>query len=348
MSDISQIDKNFVINTNVDKGDICFRNVKETPFKVYGVFWEDGQYRRMPPSAAKKVSSEVYRLHTRTAGGRVRFVTDSKYVAIYTETGDPIKVSHFTLSGTTGYDMYVDNEHVKTFVPPFGMEHSYSGMVEFDTNEMREITINFPLYCEVRELFVGLQKDAKLQEAKAYQCETPMVYYGSSITMGGCASRPGRCYQNIVAREISCDYINLGFSGSALGEDEMTEYIKGLEMSAFVMDYDHNAPTPEHLQRTHEKMFMAVRKAHPEIPIIIMTRPRKKLNEEEMVRHQVIAATYGNAVAGGDDKVYLIDGAKLTSLCGDEGTVDGTHPTDFGFASMAAALCDVFRSCGLK
>ena len=113
MSDISKIYKNFVIDTDIGKDDIFFYNVKETPFKIYGVFWKDGKYRRLPEETAKGISSEVYRLHARTAGGRVRFVTDSKYIAINTITGEPVRVSHFTLAGTTGFDMYVGNEYVK-------------------------------------------------------------------------------------------------------------------------------------------------------------------------------------------------------------------------------------------
>lgn len=344
MSDISKIDKNFVINSHFQKEDIRFFDAKNTPFKIYGVFWADGQYRRMPETAAKKVSDEVHRLHVRTAGGRVRFVTDSKCVAISAKMGPAIKVSHFTLAGTSGFDMYVGSEHAHTFMPPQSMENGYEGIAELGTNELREITINFPLYAEVHELFIGLEKDAVLKEASPYKNEKPIVYYGSSITMGGCASRAGTCYQNIVSRQFDCDYINLGFSGSALGEDEMTDYIKSLDMSAFVMDYDHNAPCAEHLEKTHEKMFLSVRENHPELPIIIMARPQFRLGANDRKRQKIIEATYANAIAKGDKNVYYITSAQLTELCKGEGTVDGTHPTDFGFASIAKALCDVIRA----
>lgn len=344
MSDISKIDKNFIIKTNIQKEDIHFYNANDKPFKIYGVFWEDGQYRRMPENVAKSVSSEVHRLHVRTAGGRVRFVTDSSYVAVSAKTGPPIKTSHFTLAGTSGFDMYVGKEHAHTFMPPQSMETGYEGIAELGSNELREITINFPLYAEVHELFIGLEKNAVLKEPVPYRNKKPIVYYGSSITMGGCASRAGTCYQNIVARQFDCDYINLGFSGSALGEDEMTDYIKSLDMSVFVMDYDHNAPTAEHLKNTHEKMFSSVRKSHPEIPIIIMARPQYKLTDDDAKRQSVIETTYGNAITRGDKNVYYISSTQLTALCNGEGTVDGTHPTDFGFASIAKALCDVIRA----
>ena len=77
MTDISKIDKNFAIKTSIEKDDIVFYDADEEPFKVYGVFRENGRYTRMPADVAKKVSEGVYLLHTNTAGGRVRFTTNS-------------------------------------------------------------------------------------------------------------------------------------------------------------------------------------------------------------------------------------------------------------------------------
>ena len=334
----------FIFGKNIDKDDIVFYDAKKAPFDLYGVFWEDGKYRRMPEDVAKSVSSEIHRLHTRTAGGRVRFITDSEYVAIKAETNLLVKVAHFTLAGTSGLDMYVGNEHVKTFLPPQEIEEGFFARVhDFGSRELREITINLPLYTELHELYIGVQEDAVLKEGAPYSNEKPIVFYGSSITMGGCASRAGTCYQNIVSREFNYDYINLGFSGSALGEDEMTDYIKALDMRAFVLDYDHNAPTPEHLEKTHERMFKGIREANPDLPIIIMGRPQYKIVGDDLRRKEIIEATYNNAIASGDKNVYYVSSADLTELCKGEGTIDGAHPTDFGFASIAKALCKVIR-----
>ena len=121
----------------------------------------------------------------------------------------------------------------------------------------------------------------------------------------------------------------------------MIDYVKGLDMSLFVYDYDHNAPSVEHLKNTHEKMFLAIRNAHPDLPIIMMSRPKKVRTEEENIRMQIIKTTYQNAKDRGDKYVYMLDGDELTALCGQDGTVDWSHPTDFGFASMAMALTDL-------
>ena len=215
MFDISKVDSNFKIETNIQKTDIKFYRIDEEPFKIYGVFWENGKYRRLPEDTAKKVSEGVYYLHSNTAGGRVRFITNSPYITIHTTMDSLGKMSHFALSGSVGFDMYADNRYVNTFIPPFNIDSKFEGYFEFDNNENREITINFPLYSDVCELYIGLKEGSVLKEAQPYKNANPIVYYGSSITQGGCASRPGMSYEAIVSRDFNYDFVNLGFSGNA-------------------------------------------------------------------------------------------------------------------------------------
>ena len=340
MKNISEIDSNFKVGESIQKENIKFYNALNTLFKIYGVFYENGKFRRMPENIAKLVSDGVHCLHANTAGGRVRFITDSAYVAIsvvYESTG---KMSHFALTGSMGFDLYVNNSYGGTFIPPYNAEN-YESIIEIWNNDIKDITINFPLYSEVKELYIGLDSNAFIKEPKPYINEKPFVYYGSSITQGGCASRPGMSYQSIISRRLDIDYINLGFSGNAKAEDTIADYIADLDMSAFVYDYDHNAPSVEHLAATHERMFKKIRNKHPDIPIIMMQRPKFTLNEDEERRLKIIKSTYENAVASGDKNVYFISGRELMKLCGDEGTVDNCHPTDLGFYSMAKALGDL-------
>ena len=341
MSNISDIDKNFQVKTNIKKENIKFYNIEEAPFKIYGVNLENGRYRRMPQSVAQKVSEGVLSLHSNTAGGRVRFITDSAYIAIYVNVDNIGRMPHFALTGSAGFDLYRGNNFVKTFIPPYDTSNNYESIIEFGTKEQREITINFPLYSDVLDMYVGVSGDAFISEPNPYVNNKPIVYYGSSITQGGCASRPGMSYPSIVSRKLSCEYINLGFSGNAKAENEIAEYIKNLDMSIFVYDYDYNAPSTEHLKDTHKRMFQTIRKANPSIPIIIMSRPKYSITIEETERLNIIKKTYETAISAGDKNVYLLDGKKLMQLAGDDGTVDGCHPNDYGFVSMANALVDV-------
>lgn len=344
MSDISKIDKNFKVETNINKVDIKFYNARVAPFEINGVFYEDGKFRRMPEAAAKAVSQGVHSLHTNTAGGRVRFKTDSPYIAISAKMPTVGKMSHFALCGSSGFDLYINGKYARSYIPPFNFDNGYESIMDALPQGMKEVLINFPLYSDVSDLFIGLSDSAEVLAPNPYEIEKPIVYYGSSVTQGGCASRAGTSYQGFVSRELNADFINLGFSGNAKGEQTMSDYIKTLDMSAFVLDYDYNTPSTEHLLATHEKMFLSIREAQPNLPIIMLSAPiAEPLPTWAKERRAVIETTYKNALERGDKNVYFIDGNTLMSLCGKEGTVDATHPTDLGFFSMAQAIIKVLK-----
>lgn len=343
MKNINEIDKNFEVKNDFNKNDIKFYDVNDGNFCINGVFYENGRFRRIPEDVAKSVSEGVYFLHSNTAGGRVRFKTNSTYVAISVKMQDVGKMGHFALCGSSGFDLYVDNDYYNSFVPPFDIIDGYQSIINFSNNKMRDITINFPLYSAVTKFYIGLQKNAILSNPTPYKLQKPIVYYGSSITQGGCASRPGSSYEAIISRYFNADYINLGFSGNAKAEDEIINYINTLDMSVFVFDYDHNAPSIEHLKNTHEKAFLKIREKHPNLPIIMASRPKYHLTKDEKQRLNIIKTTYNNALLRGDKNVYFIDGKTLMKLAKDEGTVDSCHPTDLGFFSMASQFIRILK-----
>lgn len=343
MKKISDIDKNFKIETKIDKPDIKFYDIKQKPFKIYGVEHIDGMYRRMPASVAENTSEGVASLYKCAAGGRVRFKTDSPYLALNIKYGYCGKMSHFAYSGSIGFDLYIKKDgkeiYWKSYIPPVDVVDSFEQVQPLDITGMTEIVINFPTYSSVKELYIGVSETATVCEPTPYKYETPIVYYGSSITQGGCSSRPGMTYQSIISRRFDTNFINLGFSGSAKGEDAMAEYIKTLPMSVFVYDYDYNAADVEHLKNTHERMYKIIREANPDLPIIMLGAPKYDYPKD---RFAVIKATYDNAKARGEN-VYLLNGKQLMELAGYDGTVDYCHPNDLGFVSMAKAVGDVLE-----
>lgn len=345
MADITRIDPNFLVARKVERANLCYYDIEQEPFRIYGVKKENGKFRRMPQAVAASVSEGVYELHTNTAGGRVRFVTDSPFVAIHAEIDGIARFGHMPVTGVAGLDMYSREEGVEkavgTFIPPYGMEGGFESILDFTEQKERIVTVNFPLYSNLTRLYIGLQQGASLKEPPAYTTEIPVVSYGSSITQGGCAARPGNCYQHILTRQFDCDHLNLGFSGCAKAEEEMIDWVKRLTMKVFIYDYDHNAPDTAYLKATHEKMFIAVREAQPDLPIIIMPRPKYYLSSEEKKRTEIVRATYDHAVAAGDKHVYYIDGPTLMADCKDNGLVDRNHPTDAGFSSMARAIAPI-------
>lgn len=352
---IEKLDKNFTISTTIDETDITWFNVRETPFALYGILYDETQKRflRMPHELAKNISDGVEALNTNTSGGRVRFKTDSSCIAIHAIMDSSKGMSHMPRTGQSGFDLYRrcnDREmYFSTFIPPQNWEYGYSGKTK-TYGELTEYTINFPLYDQVRELFIGLKKGAVLEKADAYKYQNPIVFYGSSITQGGCASRPGNSYPAILSRRLSADFINLGFSGNGKGEKEMGKYISNLSMSILVMDYDSNAPTADALQATHYPFYKMVREENHDLPIVLISHPSalhgvfyKTRNYEKWGsferRRDVIRATYDRGRADGDQNIYFVDGKEIFQ--GEEWdavTVDGVHPNDFGFMRFAMYL----------
>ncbi len=342
-NDVTKYDKALRVSEGIDTRDLVLYNCEEAPFSIHGVKRDGEMFRRMPEAVSKTVSEAVDWLNGNTAGGRVRFVTDSDVIAVSAQLTRVGKMPHFALTGSVGFDVYADDgegaRYVGSAIPPFEVEDAFASRLSLGARKRRLITVNFPLYSGVEKLYIGLKNNVVIEEAPPFADERPVVFYGSSITQGGCASRPGNSYQALLARWLDFDYINLGFSGSALAEDAMIAYIASLPMRAFVMDYDHNAPTAEHLRNTHEKLFKAVRAAQPLLPVIMMTRPTYRYHEEELERLGIVKATYDNAKTAGDEQVYFIDGRELvTEEFADIATVDGCHPNDAGFYAMARRI----------
>ena len=350
---IQEIDKNFAIETHIDKPDVVFHDVTGDWCRLYGVIPPPDDkiwFRRMSQEVADKVNIGVAQLNSNSAGGRVRFCTDSPYVALHAEVaGSPML--NMSAYGRAGFDLYMKREGGQAYLRTLGgFEETLDVCHDMPSREMREYTLTLPLYSAVRHVYIGLAKDAVIQPPPPYTYERPVVFYGSSITQGGCASRSGNSYQGFISRRLDMNYLNLGFSGSAKGETTMAEYIAGLDMSAFVYDYDHNAPTPEHLETTHKPMFDIIRKAQPDLPIVMVSKPSFRLCEGETTRvdtdrrFAIIKATYDAAVAAGDTNVYLIDGREMMAeLTAGEGSCDTCHPNDLGFATMAKAIGDVLE-----
>ena len=213
---------------------------------------------------------------------------------------------------------------------------------------MRSYTINFPVHAVVESLEIGLAPEATIKEAIPYRDIKPVIFYGSSIVHGSVSSRPGNIYPTILSRELNLDFMNIGFSGNAKGEPVLAEYLATLPMSIFVCDYDHNAPTVEHLEETHYRFYEIIREKNPDVPYIMITRPYYwtsiRNSEDILKRRDVIMSSYIKARKSGDKNVYFIDGMSFNVAPHQyELTVDDVHPNDSGFVRMADSIGTVIR-----
>ena len=173
-----------------------------------------------------------------------------------------------------------------------------------------------------------------------------MVFYGSSITQGTSTGRPALSYSALLSQKLDFDFLNLGFAGNGKAEKEIADYIAFLDMSVFVYDYDHNSPTLEHLSKTHEKMYLKIREKHPEIPVIMMSRPQYHQIGYDMVtkRFDVIKETYEKARLRGEN-VYLIDGRHFYDKYGYSNCVqDNSHPNTLGHYAIYESVLPILEN----
>ncbi|MBQ7033905.1 MAG: hypothetical protein IJN25_09645 [Clostridia bacterium] len=348
--DIAKIDKNLVPNGDTKREDAVFYSLREEPFRLYGLYnaREERPFRRMPAEYTERVGEGYTLMMGMTAGARARFKTDSSYIILRAETP---KVTPYTACGTItamkGFDLYFIDEkgeerYYKSFRPPVQFEKGYEAILEMPEG-MHEMVLYFPMYNQISDVYLGFQKTATLGGGRRYAIEKPILFYGSSITQGCCTGRTGNIYSSVVGRMLDCDTVNLGVSGGAKGQLPTAEYISGLSLSAFVYDYDYNAPDLAFLQETYMPFLRIIREKQPKLPIVLVSMISRVFPELEE-RKAFIRAQYEAMRAAGDENVYFIDGQSLISDTEwDMTTTDTTHPNDFGFLRMAEGMIPVLR-----
>ncbi|WP_054957243.1 SGNH/GDSL hydrolase family protein [Paenibacillus dakarensis] len=330
----------------------------EAPFHIAGFPWlaQDGVYRRLPLASKDVLPPAVDTLAYCTAGGQIRFQTNSSRLAIKVRLAGPANMYHMPPTGQCGFDCYLgepgEQSHISTAkFKPTASEYE-SQLYQWDTKKDVTVTLNFPLYQGVEEVWIGVDKDAVISEAPAYAINKPVVIYGTSVTQGGCASRPGMAYSNILSRMIPVEFVNLGFSGSGKGEPELAHIISEISDPAlYILDYEGNTGAVENITRTLPEFIRILRARHPEVPILVVSRisnagdqfyqGRRELNNS---RRLVQIENVEQRQAEGDSNIHFVDGSKfLGNEFASECTVDGVHPTDLGFLRMAQSLAPFIR-----
>jgi len=336
---------------------LVWRAPHARPFRLAGFAWfeQDRVYRRLPLKPPAPLPQPVNNLAWSTAGGQIQFRTDSRTIAVRVRLRGSAGMVHMPATGQCGFDLYHGPAGRQKFLTvtkyPIRATDYEQVLLQNVPTCLRNITLNFPLYQGVEEALVGLEPNAALKPPPAYALDRRIVIYGTSITQGGCAARPGMAYTNILSRRLNAEIVNLGFSGNGKGEPELARIIATVDRCGlFVLDYEANAQGLKGLRKTLPGFVRILRRKHPKTPILVvsMIRPAGTLIDANGKRAWTARRVYQRETVArlrkaGDRNIHFCDGSKFLTGDGLEGTVDGVHPTDLGFLAIANGLEPALR-----
>jgi lysophospholipase L1-like esterase len=323
--------------------------------EVNGLAWygeNGGEMFRLPRRLEEQFRPAVWNLAKSPSGGRIRFRTNSNALAVRLEYPSAPGMANMHAFGQTGVDLYVDGAYRGTAIadkdaaPGKTYEHVYFNLPEQVRRE-REVTLYLSLYKPVKVLGVGVDREAQMARGRRFAVAKPVLFYGTSITQGGCASRSGLSYQAILGRLLNLDFVNLGFSGNGLGEPEVARVVAEVDAACFVLDFAQNNPTLESFQQAYGPFIETIRKKHPETPLLAITpiyaagEANGQTANEAKRAH--IREVVSRRIAAGDRHIQIVEGTDLLGPAQGDGLVDGTHPNDLGFQWMADGLASRLR-----
>ena len=222
----------------------------------------------------------------------MRFRTDSPILSIRAKLAYSFDMNHMPRAGSEGFDSYCSPDgdvllYNKT-VQPNRDQTEIEALLGISPKKgsLCDWLVNFPLYGGVESVEIGIVKGSRLEAPTPHRHLKPVVFYGSSITNCGSAGRPGLVYPSIVARRLDFPLINMGLSGSCRGELCIADTIAELDIAALVLEFDHNAPTPEFLESRHEPFFRRYRSKRPDTPVLILSKCDFYPDDTSAIRRQ--------------------------------------------------------------
>lgn len=310
-------------------------------------------FDRLPARAEKLVRKKVWDLSRQSAGLAVRFETDSSQIhAKWELLSDRLNMPHMPTTSVSGIDLYAKDKSGRWGWVGAAKQikvgnNSLALVKDLDTSNCRTYIMYLPLYNGLTSLEIGVDEKASFRFLKSCN-KKPIVYYGTSIVQGGCASRPGMCHTSILGRRLNQPVINLGFSGHGRMDLEIAELMAEIDASIYILDCLPNLNIPQVSERT-EPFIKILQKKQKNTPILLVECPnyprdfcRPKFKEHTTLQCAELREVYENMKKAGIENLYYLKGDNLFGQDG-EGTVDGTHPTDLGFVRFADALEPVLK-----
>ena len=319
---------------------------------VEGKGWSDTErpYDRFPLKARSMVPEIVWELSRHSTGMCAQFTTNATTIsARWTVVSSELSMPHMPASSVSGLDLYGEDTTRRWRWAGIGVPETERTIetplvVDLD-GQVRTYRLYLPLFNELESLDIGVPTGATFIPV-APRTRPPIVFYGTSIVHGACASRSGMCHTAIIGRRLDVPVINLGFSGSAKMELPIAELLSEIDAAVYVIDCLPNMDAALVTERT-DAFIRTLRAARPETPIVLVedrTFTNAWIIPAKAARHRAsraaFRAIYDRLLSEGITGLTYVLGEQLLGD-DDEATVDSSHPTDLGFVRQADVLTPV-------
>ena len=315
---------------------------------------KQNRYDRLPISYKDIVRKPVWDLSKSSAGMSIRFISNSNVISVKWTILNDLKMNHMPDTGIKGIDLYFKNKDKWQYINtgrPEGIKNE-SILIDNMTEKMREFKIFLPLYDGIVNIEVGIDSESIIKKPLKKNKKT-IIFYGTSITQGGCASRPGMAHTNIISRKLDFDCVNFGFSGNGIMEQPIAKLISESKPLFYVIECMPNMINAENVTNKTIPLVDTIRENNTEAPIVLVdyfipttSILDKKTENEIRGMNLALKTEYEKMISEGYNNILYV---KSKSAIGDdnEGTVDGVHFTDLGFIRYADFLIDKFVEFGL-
>lgn len=333
------------------RAELAWHDVQEWGLEGRGFSDTEKYFDRLPARAKGVVREAVWSLSRHSAGMMVLFRTDATAIDVdHLVTSANLALPHMPATGVSGLDLYArdtdDNWRWVAVTRP-NAQHMKTQIVSGLRPGLREYAMYLPLYNGTESLKIGVPQGSVFQPMVRDQ--KPIVFYGTSITHGACASRPGMAHPAILGRRLDRPTINLGFSGNGKLEAEVGQFLVELKPAVYVLDCLPNMVAAEITERT-APMVSQLRAADPNVPIVLVedrTYPASWIRPSQQQRNDssrsAFKAAYQALLKDGVQKLFYVDGESLLASDRDD-TTDGSHPSDLGFFNQANAIEPALRA----
>lgn len=323
---------------------------------VEGRGWSDTSryFDRLPSRAQGRVRDAVWNLSRHSAGMLVRFETSATEIrARYSLLSAGLAMPHMPATGVSGLDLYGRAEDGEDrwigVARPTAQQMTVTLGANLDPHPRgtRLFTVYLPLYNGVESLEIGVPEGARFTGVRPRD-RKPVVFYGTSIMHGACASRPGMSITGILGRRLDVPVINLGFSGNGQMEAGVVEFLLELDPAVYAIDCLPNM-TPQMVAERTEPLVRRLRRGRPQTPILLVEDRtftnagfRKAARENHAARRKALRESYERLKADGVRHLSYLRGESLLGRDGEAAT-DGSHPSDLGMVRYADAYERVLR-----